>query len=75
MAEAVTPDRASPVRKHLRQFSPSAKSSRTRLFVCENEHAPAKEAVYKQQSAHEDTLLSKLNIDDLDTSNNSQLKV
>ncbi len=26
-------------------------------------------------SAHEDTLLSKLNIDDLDTSNNSQLKV
>ncbi len=75
VAEAVTPDRASPVRKHLRQFSPSAKSSRTRLFVCENEHAPAKEAVYKQQSAHEDTLLSKLNIDDLDTSNNSQLKV
>ena len=74
VSEAVTPNRASPVRKHPRQFSPNTKTSRRKsLFVVgANEHDRKRDA---DKQSNEDTLLSKLNIDDLDTSKNSQLKV
>jgi hypothetical protein len=60
VSEVVTPERASPVRKHSHQFSPgtklsATKSSRKNLFVVdENEHARERDAANRQQS-NEDT--------------------
>lgn len=77
VSEAITPGKESPFQKSQRKFSPNVKSSRKSLFVDksgEDELDRERAAACKHQS-HEDALLSKLNIDNLDTSNNSQLKV
>jgi hypothetical protein len=66
VSEAVTPERASPVRKHSQQFSPGTKllptkSSRKSLFVVdEDEHAHRRDAANKQQHNKDTTATRSL---------------